>query len=166
MLNSARTQRGVTLIEVVIVVVIVSILFSLAIPSYRNWIQSAQIRTAAESIQNGLQLARAEAVSRNTPVTFTLAGNNWTVAGIQSKSGTEGSPNVVIDTTQANITFTGLGRIAPATAVTIDLTNPVGGACETAAGNMRCLRVLVSNSGEIRMCDPKLSLSSNPQGCS
>lgn len=159
-------QQGVTLIELVIGLIITGILLALAIPSYKDWIQSSQIRTAAESIQNGLQLARAEAVSRNSPVTFTLAGNDWTVVGIQSRSGTEGSTNAVIVASQPSVVFTGLGRITPATAVVINITNPVGGACEAAGGKMRCLNVLVSNSGEIRMCDPKLSLASNPQGCS
>jgi type IV fimbrial biogenesis protein FimT len=175
-LSAARSQRGVTLIELMIGVVIMAILFGLALPSYKDWIQNTQIRTAAESIQNGLQLARAEAVSRNTPVSFTLAGNDWTVAvvapalTIQSKTGAEGSTNAVIavnPAVQTTTVFNGLGRVTPAAAVTFSVTNPVGGTCQPAVGGaMRCLNVLVSNSGQIRMCDPALALASNPQGCS
>ena len=56
-------QRGVTLIELAIVLAVVALLYSQAAPSFAVWIKSAQIRTAAESMQNGLQLARAEAIS-------------------------------------------------------------------------------------------------------
>lgn len=68
-----------------------AILFGLGVPSFREWIQSSQIRTAAEAVQNGLELARAEAVKLNTPVRFQLTdtldnscqlsttGTNWVV---------------------------------------------------------------------------------------
>jgi type IV fimbrial biogenesis protein FimT len=66
-------QRGVTLIELAIVLAVVALLYSLAAPSFTVWIHSAQIRTAAESMQNGLQLARAEAIRRNRSVYFWLS---------------------------------------------------------------------------------------------
>ncbi len=65
-------QRGVTLIELAVVLVVVAILFSKAAPFFSAWTQNVQIRTATESIQNGLQLARAEAIRRNRSVMFWL----------------------------------------------------------------------------------------------
>jgi len=65
-------QHGVTLIELAVVLAIVAILLSTAAPSFSAWIQNVQIRTATESIQNGLQLARAEAIRRNRNVMFWL----------------------------------------------------------------------------------------------
>ena len=67
-------QHGFTLVEVMVAIVILGILFGIALPTYRVWIQNVQIRNAAESIQNGLQLARTEAVKRNTNVAFVLVG--------------------------------------------------------------------------------------------
>lgn len=61
-----KSPKGVTLIELLIVMAIVGILLSLALPSYQAWIQNTKIRTAAESVLNGMQLARAEAVRRNS----------------------------------------------------------------------------------------------------
>ena len=103
-------QQGVTLVELLVGIAIVGILLAAGIPSFTNWIQSTQVRTAAESILSGLQLARAEAVRRNDLVRFTLtdaAGlTAWTVgcvnataacpASIQSRSANEGSVNARI----------------------------------------------------------------------
>ena len=63
---------GFTLIELMIALAIFGIVLSLGMPSYRTWVQNTQIRNAAESIQNGIQKARAEAVKRNTSIEFVL----------------------------------------------------------------------------------------------
>lgn len=100
-------QSGVTLIELMIGISIVSFLLMLGMPSFSLWIQTTQNRTGAESILNGLQLARAEAVKRNAPVRFDLTNDTgliaWTVgcvrvttdcpATIQSRTANEGAPN-------------------------------------------------------------------------
>ena len=62
----AARQRGLTLIELMIGVVITGILLAMGVPSFASWLQSSQIRTAAGSILDGLQLAHAEAIRRNT----------------------------------------------------------------------------------------------------
>jgi len=71
---SAR-HAGFSLIELVVVVAIIGILLGLAAPSYRTWTSNTRIRASAESIQNGLQLARGEAVRRNAPIRFQLTDN-------------------------------------------------------------------------------------------
>jgi len=75
-----RKQRGVTLIELMVAISVLGILLALAVPSFSRMIQDAQNRTAAESLLNGLQLARAEALRRNTPVRFTLTDQDGKVA--------------------------------------------------------------------------------------
>lgn len=103
MLN--RRQQGVTLLELMISVVMLAILLAMAVPSFISWIQNTQNRAAAESVLNGLQLARNEAVRRNTLVRFSLTDRSgtvaWTVgcvnvtatcpAEIQSRPAAEGS---------------------------------------------------------------------------
>ena len=69
-----RSNAGMTLIELLIGFVIVGVLLALGVPSFSGWLQNAQLRNAAESVFNGLQLARASAVQRNKSVTFTMAG--------------------------------------------------------------------------------------------
>jgi type IV fimbrial biogenesis protein FimT len=69
----SRRVRGVTLIEMMVGLTIISCLLLVGMPSFTNWIQELQVRGAAESIQSGLLLARSEAIRRNRPVQLTLA---------------------------------------------------------------------------------------------
>lgn len=162
------TQRGFTLTELIIGVVIFSILISMAVPNFTAWIQKSQIRTAAETIQNGLMLARGEALRRNAQVSFTMAGpsSSWTVAvvspaeTIQSRLGSEGTSNAQVSVAApaalpVSIIFDSLGRASNLSSqLMIQVTNPVGGACGTGLTDMRCLNVTVSVGGTVKMCDP------------
>lgn len=201
-----HAERGVSLIELMVGLAIVAILISLATPGFSTWIQNTHIRTAAEAIQNGLMLARAEAVRRNSTVRFQMtdttdascalatAGTNWVVslqdpsgacdsamadpsdtnpaapAIIQLRAGAEGSRNAAVASDQSLIVFNGLGRVTPVPAgdININITNPGGGNCISGspAGAMRCLRIVVSTGGQVRMCDPVFAYTAaTPQGC-
>lgn len=159
------SQSGLTLIEMLIAVVILGILTAVAVPNFRIWMQNAQVRTAAEAITNGLQKARAEAVSRNTNVEFILAADSaWTIrqaggATIESRPGSEGSKDVTITTipAAATITFNNFGGV---------VTNADGSAQLAqidfeASGADRPLRVNIGVGGNARMCDPNLSAGSS-----
>lgn len=65
-------QTGFSLIELVVVVSILAVLLALALPSFSEWIRNNQVRSAAESLRDGLQLARSEAVKRNARMRFQL----------------------------------------------------------------------------------------------
>ena len=64
--------RGFSLIELMITLAIMGIVLSLGASSYQVWIGNVRIRTTGDAIQNGLQLARGEAVRRNTQINFQL----------------------------------------------------------------------------------------------
>jgi type IV fimbrial biogenesis protein FimT len=166
-----RSRAGFTLIEVMIGLTIMAVLMVMGLPSFTAWLQKGQIRTAAEAIQNGLSLARAEAVRRNAKVSFSMAGpdSSWTVAvvnppqSIQARTSAEGSSNAIVAVAAPGalpvaIEFDGLGRTDLAANLMIQVTNPVGGACGTGLTQMRCLNVQVTPGGTIRMCDPDPSV--------
>jgi len=184
-----NNQRGFSLIELMVGIIILGVITSIGAPSFMSWIQNTQLRTAAETLTGGLQLARAEAVRRNTSVQFSLMGTdstwtmgcvNWDANGdgteddtdgdgigdcpavIQSRSGAEGTRNAVVATDNTTITFNGLGRATPA--MTVNITNPTGGGCSVDGGPMRCLNIIVVTGGQIRMCNPAYP-NTNPQGC-
>jgi type IV fimbrial biogenesis protein FimT len=65
-----RIQRGLTMIEMMVALVIGALVLMLALPSFSIFLQNQQIRNGAESILDGLNFARAEAVRQNTIVRF------------------------------------------------------------------------------------------------
>lgn len=67
-----RPPRAFTLIELMIVVTLVALLLTLAAPSITIWLQNLKVRNVGESFVNGLQLARMEAMRRNSRVTFSM----------------------------------------------------------------------------------------------
>lgn len=64
--------RGFTLVELVVVIAVLGLMMAAVAPDVSAWMRNLRIRNQAESMQSGLQRARAEAVRRNTPVTFWL----------------------------------------------------------------------------------------------
>lgn len=173
---SCKKQIGFTLIELIVTVALFAVLASFAIPSYQNMVQNTQIRTATDSVLAGMQLARAEAVKRNTNVQFALVGGDsgWTVcvspagAGacpggastIQSRSGS--SPTVTAGPNNGPYVFNSFGL----------LTSPAGGAAITidntalSAAESRELDVRVAAGGSVRSCDPYTGLTAtDPRKC-
>jgi type IV fimbrial biogenesis protein FimT len=181
--NKCR-ESGFTLIELMIAVSIIVVLAALAAPSYRIMIQNNQIRNAAESINNGIQLARADAVNRNASVQFDFRGTNsaWTVCAspvvpgncpatddattVQSRKASDGATtNVAVTPSVAGpYVFNSFGVLTPAPlagTVSIDVDNSTLSAAES-----RNLRVLIDVGGSSRMCDPDTGLSaSDPRKC-
>lgn len=87
MLTLRHSQQGTTLVELLIGLAIVALLFALGTPAFFSWLQNSQIRTSAEGIQNGLHLARGEAVRRNTSVRFQLTGALTAGCGLSTAGG-------------------------------------------------------------------------------
>jgi type IV fimbrial biogenesis protein FimT len=169
-----RKQGGFSLIEMMIGIVIVSLLLVVGVPSFSLWMQNTQTRAAAESILNGLQIARVEAWTV-TCVTVTVdcpagniqsrnAGEGGTNAraGVAVAVGALGTPLAAGAGLPTGVTFNGLGRVPAANIGTdiarVDITN-------AAAANARRMVILVSSAGQARMCDPALAIADNPQGC-
>jgi type IV fimbrial biogenesis protein FimT len=67
-----RRTRGMTMIELAVVMVILALLLVGAGPSMSAWMRNTQVRNTASSILAGLNRARNEAMRRNQPVRFSL----------------------------------------------------------------------------------------------
>ena len=71
-LRGFRNIGGFSIIELMVMVSIAGILLAVAVPSLQATINSARTRGVAESVYNGLSLARSEAIRRNAPMRFQL----------------------------------------------------------------------------------------------
>ena len=166
-------SRGFTLIEMMIGLAILGILFISALPSYSAWMQNMQTRSTAESILNGAQLARAEAMRRNNNVQLTLAGTGWTVTvvrsgeQVQARPAPDGSVNTTVTITPAaanSVTFNWLGRVTPNNDGTPSITQVDVGSTVLAVPESRELRTTVGLGGSIRLCDTQAS-AGDPRSC-
>lgn len=185
-ISKVSKQAGFSLIEMMIVVAVMGILAAVGLPNYQAWIQNTQIRTAAESIQTGLQKARIEAVKRNVSVKFVLGANSaWTVSCVTAaqcpdlglggivetrgaKEGSSANISVTPDVGGADtIIFTNMGTVMPnppaptAPFTQLDIDNTAISATES-----RDLSIRLGLGGVSRMCDPYTGLSStDPRRC-
>ncbi len=132
---SMRPQSGFSLVELIVGMAILALLVSLGIPQYSTFIANARLRTTAEGITNGLNIARAEAVKRNSrvelvftndepiePLANTIAasttGPNWMVRAwvpatnsydfIEGKLGAEGSGKTGVPGVTVNTVTAGI----------------------------------------------------------
>jgi type IV fimbrial biogenesis protein FimT len=70
-------SSGFTLIELLITVTILGVMIAIAVPSFKSFIASQQVRTAAFDVTAALMLARSEAIKRRVDVTMTPATGGW-----------------------------------------------------------------------------------------
>lgn len=164
-----RRASGFTLIELLVVVTVVAVLATVAGPSMREQLANFRVRSAADSIVAGLNLARAEAARRNSASSFTLNsdGAGWSVAqvspatAIQSRgNGDSSALTVSASTTDLSVSFLPTGIVDPAAAtrleqVTISSTVP----------NTASRQINILGGGLVRVCDPSVTDASDPRGC-
>jgi type IV fimbrial biogenesis protein FimT len=77
----ARQMRGMTLVELLTVVVIVAILGALAAPSFGGLRRATGVSTAASELLGALHFARSSAIVNGLPVTLCLSADDLTCVG-------------------------------------------------------------------------------------
>jgi type IV fimbrial biogenesis protein FimT len=164
-----------TLIEIMMSLAVMGILMMVGMPSFNSWLANTQIRTGADGILNGIQLARGEAVRRNTNVTFTLGTNTgWTVTELKTNSVVQVRPEAegsrdarvtVTPTAATTITFSGYGRVTSNADASLPITQIDITSATLTGSDARNLRIVLGSGGNVRMCDPAVA-SGDPRACS
>ncbi len=166
-----RNAKGLSLIEVLVVVVILGIASGLAVPSFSTWIDKYRVKKTARQLATDLQFAKMKSIAEkveyklifdSTNKAYTIqrgdlpsASTSWTVVDIPRQLADSTNPyyskSVSLNSTVGAVTFTPAGSASMAT---IKLSN---GSCSdgTAAcqqpsrGCERCVRTILS--GRVRV---------------
>ena len=130
-MNARAARAGFTLIELVTALAVLALLIVLAMPSYRVWIANSRVRSTSESIQNGLRLARNQAVDMAQRVRFELPADktaNWTVCVPGTASGPcDGLSTMCQGTTRTNCVLQRFVDASAARGVTLASSPGIGG---------------------------------------
>lgn len=156
--SPVRCIGGFSLVELVIAMMVGAILLRLGMPSFGNWIGNQRMRTTAEALLHGLNVARSEALRRNARVLFAMPGANggeraWGVCQVaQGGLACEGAvPTIQVrDGGEESVN----ARVGATTDPNLVL----------AAADERRLVVVVNASGGARMCDPRAG-AGDPRAC-
>lgn len=140
--GGARGDRGFTMIEVLMTIVILAILLTIAIPGFSRWLPNYRLRGAARDLYSNLQLAKAQAIKDRVEcaVRFTSADSYEVWSALDPDSPNQNrdwntfstSDDTLIKTVTlsdygSGVTF-GPGNSTPpvtATAVTANSANPI-----------------------------------------
>lgn len=72
-----RSNGGFTLIEFMVVIAIMGILMSIALPNVREWLVVQRIKDTTASLHSSAVRARNEAINRGRAVVITPVGGDW-----------------------------------------------------------------------------------------
>jgi len=73
-------NKGFTLLELIVTLTIVTILFTVAVPSFSDMLERNRVTGASEKIKADMEWARSTAIRNNTDIIMTTAlgaANNW-----------------------------------------------------------------------------------------
>jgi type IV fimbrial biogenesis protein FimT len=154
-LSAKHLACGFTLVELLVVIVIVSILMAIGVPSYRSVTNSNRITAEANGLLGDLQLARAEAIKQGQTVVVCASttgaqcsnSNNWRTGWIlfadTNASGTVDGAETIVRVQRA---FSGTDTFVATNAVSAVTFNREGIAVGVAAGTVIKLHDATNNT--------------------
>lgn len=132
--NARNNERGFTLIETLIIVVIIGILSAIAAPSFLGMLNRNKVNAALVQVQGALREAQREAIRRNKSCTVTLDTTNKKVTAPCLVTGDRNLEGVAIRTSNSSITFTFKGGTGSSSTIVI-------ASSDTSVTKQKCLAI-------------------------
>lgn len=172
---AGKSQQGVTLFELLIVIALIAIILAFSVPSFSKIIERNRLKSAAESLKSDLQLARLAAVKASDQVILTkTTGNNgsWCYG---FNSGTVACDCAETDVTQAD--YCGIAIVSGANFAN---TNMFSSSADTtfnfrrgtANSSNACfsttnykLKVFNNNAGRVEICSDTTAAVGGYEAC-
>lgn len=176
-MTGRNPQRGFTLIEMVVTIVVLGILLAIAVPPFMSLMDSIRVKRAGDAVSAFLVNAKSEAIKRNVTVRVIVqeasSGANWCLGmttastcdcmtqdaclidGVERKIASTLYKNVSLDDPDDGhvFSFSPLrGTVPVASVETVELES----------GNGIKLNVVVAITGRIRLCSPDGSAGGYP----
>lgn len=77
-MRAQRSERGVTLVELMIALAVLGVLAAAGVPAMRDLLVAGRTRSAASDLFESMLFARSEAIKRNAEVRVVPSGSGWT----------------------------------------------------------------------------------------
>lgn len=159
---TARWGRGFTLVELLVVVALVAILATLAVPGFRDLMLNQRLTASTRDFVAALNLARAEALRRSQSVRVLPNGRDWNSGWqVQVQQGREVVVLRRFEPLREGVTVDALGN-AFDQSVSYDANGFAGGSkginalgCLTfKSRTQRRSSIVIPASGRPKLCDP------------
>jgi prepilin-type N-terminal cleavage/methylation domain-containing protein len=94
-----RRRRGLTIIELVVVMCILGVMVLIAIPNIGRWLPRYRLRSAARDVASNMQLARLGAVkdNREWALVFDVNGQSYQIISNRGPDGNWGTPDDTVE---------------------------------------------------------------------
>lgn len=151
-----RAQRGLTLIELMVGVTVLSILLLFAVPSFQGTIARSRLTSSTNDLVSAMALARSEAIRRGTRVTVCKTANGtacttsggWQQGWLVFADPTRGSAAATVDAGETVIAVAGA---RPGNINVLGTANFANFVSFAADGTVRTMNG-TSMAGRLRVC--------------
>lgn len=171
-------QRGVTLVELMVVTAIAAVLVVAAVPSFSDMLARKRVEGVVSQLNTDLQFARSDAAQRNSNVRMTFGSNCYVIHTVGSIGTSCTQSTVSIGTGALQIKLVQMDAastvsLSTSNALTYLMFDSVRGmaawdgtdieqATITGSAGSRQLRATVKAMGRSNICSPNSSISGYP----